>query len=43
MPIDPHEDWTEAERWAWEQIQAGEDADFNAELGEEADPARRSA
>ena len=40
MTIDPHEDWTEAERWAWKQIQAGAVADFNGKLGEVADPAK---
>lgn len=38
--VEPHEDWTKAEEWAWKQIQEGEVADFNEKLGETADPAK---
>ena len=40
MTKDAHEDWTKAECWAWKRIQAGEIADFNEKLGQEADPAK---
>lgn len=38
--LEPHEDWTEAEQWAWARLKAGEIADFNEMLGETADPAK---
>ena len=37
MPLPP-EDWTEPERWVWEQVRTSQAADFNARYGKYLDP-----
>ncbi len=39
--IAPHESWSATERWVWEKLCRGEEADFNKEAGSVADPSGR--
>ncbi len=41
MPLPP-EEWTEPEKWVWEQVRTGKEADFNERYGNQLDPKNES-